>query len=87
MSLMSKNGPIAIDPPGCNCTECITGEYVPLDAASRQQILDLFAGRLRDNTDSSTEFTVTVSVNDGDGDYTWSLRAADLIEAIRGGAR
>lgn len=85
MSLMSKNGPVAIDPPGCGCTECLTGEYVPLDQAQGQHVLDLFAGRLRDNTSSGTEFAVIVSVNGGD--YTWTFRAADLIEAIRGGAR
>ncbi len=85
MSLIDRNGPIAIDPPGCGCTECLTGEYVPLERATRQQILDLFAGHLRDNTGSGVEFTVVVSVNEGD--YTWKLSAADLIQAISGGAR
>lgn len=85
MSLMTKNGPAAIDPPGCGCTECLTGEYIPLDRASDQQILDLFAGRLRDNTNEGTDFAIVVSVNGGD--YAWTFRAADLIEAIRGGVR
>ncbi len=85
MSLMSRNGVTAIDPPGCGCTECLTGEYVPLDQAQGQQILNLFAGRLRDNTDADTDFQVIVSVNRGD--YTWTFRAADLIDVIKGGAR
>jgi len=81
---MSRNGPVAIDPPGCGYTECLTGKYVPLDQATRQQVLELFAGRLRDNTNEGTDFTAVVSVNGGD--YTWTFRAVDLIEAIRGGA-
>lgn len=49
--------PIAIDPPGCGCTECITGEYVPLINATAEQITDMLAGRLGNNT--GCEFSIT----------------------------
>jgi hypothetical protein len=84
MSLTGSSRPVAIDPPGCGCTECLTGEYVPLERATHAQILKLFAGRLRDNT-GDTYFEVVVHVNDGD--YTWAFEATELIEAIRGGER
>lgn len=42
---------MAIDPPGCGCTECMTGEYKPLDKATEDDIRALFAGAVRDNTD------------------------------------
>lgn len=42
--------PIAVDPWGCGCTECVTGEYKPLSDATDDDIADLLAGRLRDNT-------------------------------------
>lgn len=41
---------VAIDPPGCGCTECLVGEYVPLDRASDEQVAALFRGELGDNT-------------------------------------
>jgi hypothetical protein len=41
---------IAIDPWDCGCTECMTGEYKPLAHASDDDIAELLAGRLRDNT-------------------------------------
>jgi hypothetical protein len=41
---------IAIDPWDCGCTECMTGEYKPLSYATDDDIADLLAGRLRDNT-------------------------------------
>jgi hypothetical protein len=41
---------IAIDPWDCGCTECIIGEYKPLMSATDDDIADLLAGRLRDNT-------------------------------------
>lgn len=41
----------AIDPPGCGCTECLTGEYKPLDKASEDDIRALFAGEVRDHTE------------------------------------
>lgn len=55
-----REGPIAIDPPGCGCTECITGEYVPLDQASDRQIADLLRGEIRDNTSLTLETLLVV---------------------------
>lgn len=45
---------IAIDPWDCGCTECITGEYKPLSQATDNDIADLLAGRLRDNTHANS---------------------------------
>ncbi len=42
--------PIAIDPEGCGCTECLTGLYVPLEMATGRQIRKLLKGRLHDHT-------------------------------------
>jgi hypothetical protein len=74
--------PIAIDPPGCGCTECIIGEYVPLDEATPAQIADLLAGRIVDNTNSSTEFTVTIRVTAENDGLTWDLNPAMLGIAV-----
>jgi hypothetical protein len=35
-----------IDPPTCGCTDCLTGEAVPLDQASNEQLIRLTAGRV-----------------------------------------
>lgn len=51
---------IAIDPWDCGCTECHTGEYKPLANADDDDIADLLAGRLRDNTyDGTLDVSVT----------------------------
>lgn len=42
--------PIAIDPKGCGCTECCTGEYIPLDRATPEQIMLMINGKIRNNT-------------------------------------
>lgn len=44
------NIPIAIDPPGCGCTECLTGEYVPLDQATDDQLQAMLQGKVANNT-------------------------------------
>lgn len=49
----------AIDPKGCGCTECLTGEYKPIDNATRDDILALLEGDLRNNTNGG--FTVAFS--------------------------
>lgn len=42
--------PVAIDPYGCGCTECIIGEYIPLQEATDAQVLDMLDGRLSNHT-------------------------------------
>lgn len=54
--------PRAVDPPGCGCTDCLTGAAVPLDRATPGQIAALLNGALGNRTDSDTPFTVTVSL-------------------------
>jgi hypothetical protein len=51
---------LAIDPFDCGCTECGNGEYKPLYLATDDDIADLLAGRLRDNT---YEGSLLVAVN------------------------
>lgn len=41
---------LAIDPPGCGCTECIVGQYRPLQNATEAELRALAAGKLRDHT-------------------------------------
>jgi hypothetical protein len=52
---------IAVDPPGCGCTECMTREYVPLHLATSDQIAALLNGDLRNHLHSSTELLVNVT--------------------------
>jgi DNA-binding PadR family transcriptional regulator len=53
--------PIAIDPYGCGCTECLTGEYVPLERATDAQLAAMLRGEIRDNTNTGElEITVTI---------------------------
>lgn len=44
--------PVQVDPPGCGCTECLTGEYVPLDMATADQVRRMIDGELNDATDA-----------------------------------
>lgn len=70
--------PVAIDPPNCGCTECITGEYVPLAAATARQITDMLAGRLGNNT--GMEFTITATGKfDASPRRPFSLADADVV--------
>ena len=41
---------LAIDPFGCGCTECLSGQYHSLDRATDEDIQALLGGVLRDNT-------------------------------------
>jgi hypothetical protein len=47
-----------IDPYGCGCTECLTGEYVPLNRATAEQVFALLAGDISDATGET--FTRTI---------------------------
>ncbi|MFD9690377.1 hypothetical protein ACFXPX_38460 [Kitasatospora sp. NPDC059146] len=42
---MSKNKR-PIDSPGCTCDGCRRGDSVPLDSASRDELIDLLTGKL-----------------------------------------
>jgi hypothetical protein len=51
-----RPGAVAVDPPGCGCTECLTGEYVPLEQATDAQVAALLTGSVGNNT--GLRFTV-----------------------------
>lgn len=44
------NWPIQIDPIDCGCTECLTGEYVPLNKATEAMIDRMIAYEIGDAT-------------------------------------
>ncbi|MFD5631614.1 hypothetical protein [Streptomyces sp. NPDC127072] len=48
--------PIAVDPPGCGCTECLTGEYVPLDQATPAQLVALHIGAIGNNLHEGDDY-------------------------------
>lgn len=49
---------IAIDPPGCGCTECIIGQYVPLNHATPENIAAMLSGQLSNHTGVELRLTV-----------------------------
>lgn len=59
----------AVDPTGCGCNECITGEYVPLEEATVELLKGIALGTVANNTYGA--LTVTVR--------TWNT--SDPIEA------
>ena len=42
--------PLAIDPEGCGCTECIIGEYVPLEQVTSTEVARLLLGTIGNHT-------------------------------------
>lgn len=48
---MDKELARQVDPQGCGCTECLVGEYVPLEDATPRQIRNLIFGTLADASD------------------------------------
>lgn len=62
----------AIDPPGCGCTECLVGEYVPFDAS-------LVIGEV---LNAVYEGTITVRNNLNDGTIILYRRRGELWNAI-----
>ncbi|MFE7135931.1 hypothetical protein ACFVIM_34275 [Streptomyces sp. NPDC057638] len=57
--------PTAVDPPGCGCTGCITGQYVPLDRATAQDVAALLRGQLPNHTGTALRVTVVYALNPG----------------------
>ena len=61
----SENKIIQIDPPNCRCTECLIGEYVPLDLATGSQILEMLEGHINNATNlKRNEFRVFIDIDD-----------------------
>lgn len=54
---------LAIDPENCGCTECLIGEYRPLNQATEDELVQLVRGELKDNTSE----WVTVEYDDYSG--------------------
>lgn len=73
---MRRRKPTAVDPKGCGCTECITGEYVPLELATDQQLQDLISGILENHT--------YVDLDDYEDTYDGDAEALKALKESRG---
>jgi hypothetical protein len=72
-----------IDPVGCGCTECIVGEYVPLDRATGDQVFKLIKGKLLNATGERfivdvdylnvRDRTVTITIESEYSGRTWTV--------------
>lgn len=57
--------PLQIDPPGCGCEECKSGEYVPLDQATSDQVYRMLNHEISNGTGYERRQFLTVC--DGTG--------------------
>lgn len=58
--------PMAVDPANCGCTECLTGQYMPLDQAEAQHIADMLAGNIANNTGQHPHVQVVFTFESGE---------------------
>lgn len=76
---------LAIDPRGCGCTECLTGEYVPIDEADAEQIRQLMLGRIADHSNSTWTATSVgrdeLLVRSSRG-YSWTIEDWGYAEPV-----
>jgi hypothetical protein len=63
--------PAWVDPAGCGCTDCLTGDAVPLDRATSAQIAMLLTHQIHDRT--GTILDITVSVTASHDGQEWDL--------------
>ena len=52
----------SIHPAGDGCTSCLTGDAVPLDRATANQVARMLNGHLGSRLDADTEIEITVTV-------------------------
>jgi hypothetical protein len=56
----------AIDPPGCGCTECIIGEYIPLDSPYIQEVFEaVLAGIITPRNNQNDGTLIIYRMNNG----------------------
>lgn len=72
-----RRKPWQIDPPGCGCTECLVGEYVPLDQATEHDIMAMAAGVVS----NASGFPLTAQVTYRLGDRSASTPPAELVRS------
>lgn len=81
----NETAPLAIDPRGCGCTECLVGEYIPAEKATREHLRLVAIGRMRNNTYSPGTVTLRLPVGDEPGTdlvFEVSLPAESLTEVF-----
>lgn len=80
--------PTAIDPAGCLCTECITGQYIQPFDATREQKWKCLMGALRNNTRETPSIVIrgsdfTTAPNGGEVDVVVTFMGEDFPFTIR----
>ncbi|WP_114906802.1 hypothetical protein [Ornithinimicrobium murale] len=80
---MDDTTPLAIDPRGCGCTECLVGEYIPAQSATREHLRLVATGRMRNNTYSDGTVTLRPPMSSEPGsDLVYEI--ALLAESLSG---
>jgi hypothetical protein len=83
LDLSRNRWPIQIDPPGCGCNECGSGEYVPLGVATALQVTDMLAGRLGNATGWENDQFLVIATGTGRiVRIIYPTRNDDLLDAV-----
>lgn len=75
----------AIDPPGCGCTECIIGEYIPLDSPYIDKVLEAVLDGLitpRNNQNDGTLIIYRVHGRVHTTTDSQMLRSSDMVVVL-----
>lgn len=68
-------GPKRVDPPGCGCTDCLTGYSIPLDRADAKTVKRLVEGKLRNSTSTPLVMQTTVSASQS---LSWTIETREV---------
>lgn len=80
---------VQLDPEGCGCTECIIGEYRPLDQASDAELLACARGEISNATGANLDEQPDGTVRVWYGQRVEALHPEDCgcLDCITGAAR